>query len=173
MVTTKTKEFSEYARNPDIWLLAARRNLAVAEILKDLYRDPTTKERYPDLPAGCFFYAIYFHAALAIENAVKAVLISRDPTIVENGRLNTKKYKGWAKHKLLDPVKCILGSLSDEERRLLVKLEGFVWAGRYAVPVKAHELYDKEKMDIMTTATLEELAILRSLFDRLCQQIKR
>jgi hypothetical protein len=170
--TDQEKDFSEYARNPDIWVLAARRNLAVTELLMD-HRNALLATTGSDFyqSSGCY-YASYFHAGLAIENAVKAVLVSSDPDIVKNGRVNVKKFGSRTGHALLGPVQSILGSLTSEERRFLIKLEGFVWAGRYTVPIEAKELHDKKKMDIMSVTHLGERAMLRSLFERLCKQVK-
>jgi hypothetical protein len=153
-------------------VLAARRSLAVTELLMDhLDSLHTATERDFYQFSGCY-YASYFHAGLAIENAAKAVLISRDPSIIENGNLKVKKFGSGSGHALLDPVLSIFGSLFDEERHLLTKLEEFVWAGRYTVPTKADMLYDEEKMNIMRLSTPDERVILRRLIDRLCQQAK-
>ena len=91
ITTAQSQDFSTYARNPDTWILAARRSLAVTELLMDhldSLRTATERDFYQF--SGCY-YASYFHAGLAIENAAKAVLISKDPSIVENGSLNVKK----------------------------------------------------------------------------------
>jgi hypothetical protein len=173
ITTTQAKDFSAYARNPDTWILASRRNLAVTELLMDYLNilDTATERDFYQF-SGCY-YASYFHAGLAIENAAKAVLISHDPSIVNKSNLDIKKFGNRKGHALLDPVQSILGELSDYERRFLTKLEEFVWAGRYTVPTKADVLYDKKKMSIMRTSVSNERVMLRGLIERLCKKVKR
>lgn len=173
-ITAKQAEdFDAYARNPETWVIAARRNLAVAELL-NRHRDALRLAANPDFFefSGCY-YAGYFHAGVAIENAMKAVLVSRDPTIVSNGTLHVNKLGSRSGHVLLDPVESILGSLTEEEHRYVVKLEEFVWAGRYTVPTKADVLYDEEKINIVRLSTPEEINILRFLVERLIKCISK
>jgi len=173
-ITAKQSEdFDAYARNPETWVLAARRSLAVAELLTrhlNALRNAANRDFFE--LSGCY-YASYFHAGVAVENASKAVLVSRDPTIVSNGTLNVKKFGSWSGHALLDPLQSILGSLTDEERRYVMKLEEFVWAGRYTVPTKADVLYDEEKMNNVRLSTPEEMNILKSLVERLIKCISK
>lgn len=172
----QAQDFERYARNPEIWVLAARRNLAVARLLVKRSRELRLQElRLPTKPdffesSGCY-YAGYFHAGVALENAAKAVIISRDPTIVSKGTLNVKKFGCRSGHALLELTESILGTLTTKEHRFVMKLEEFVWAGRYTVPMKADVLYDDERMNIVRLATQDELDILQSLVDRMVSKI--
>lgn len=112
-----------------------------------------------------------FHAATAVENAAKAVLVARDPTIIENGTVNVKKFGNKSGHALIDPVRSILGELSGKEKRYLTKLQEFVWLGRYAIPMRADVLYDEEKMDVIRLTTPDEMDILHSLVERLISHV--
>lgn len=166
------ESFNRYARNPETWVLAARRNLAVAKLLfRHLEDSFSINSIISHEIAGCH-YASYFHAAMSIENATKAVLISNDPSIVSNGSLERKKFGGRSGHALVNPVETILGELTDKEKRFLIKLEEFIWAGRYTVPSKAEILYDKDKMNILRLSSFEEKEILDTLFEHLIQSIK-
>jgi hypothetical protein len=166
LTDAQVEDFTKYARNPETWVLAARRSLAVARLLRERADDlaHTTNRDFFEF-SGCH-YAGYFHAAMAVENALKAALISRDPTIVENGALNIRKFAGKSDHALLDSAVMVLGSLTDGERRLLTKLEEYVWAGRYTVPTKGDVLYDHDRMNNLRTSTADEVSILQSLVER-------
>ena len=173
LTNAQVEDFSKYARNPDTWVLAARRSLAVALLLMrrahELSR--TTNHDFFEL-SGCH-YAGYFHAAMAIENALKGVLVSRDPSIVADGALDIKKFGSKSGHALLDPALLILESLTDAERRFVAKLEEYVWAGRYTVPSRAEVLYDQDRMNNLRTSTFDEPEMLQSLVDRAIRQIGR
>jgi hypothetical protein len=170
----QTDDFNAYARNPETWLLAARRHLAVAEVLMDRVAALTLKQSRPfEEFSGCF-YAAFFHAGVAVENATKAVLVSRDPSIVSNGSLDRRKLGGKGGHGSLALVCSVLNDLSDSERRLLVKLQEYVvWAGKYTVPMSGKFLYDQEIVDIMRFSPADERETLRSLIMRLFAQVVR
>lgn len=171
LTSAQVEDFDKYARNPETWILSSRRSLAVADILsrhRASLRQTTNADFFES--SGCF-YASYFHAAVAVENAAKAVLIARDPNLVSNGSLNVKKFGNRSGHALLDPVQSILGALTDKETHYLIKLEEFVWAGRYAVPMKADVLYDEEKMNVLRLSTPDGTDILHSLVERLIKCI--
>jgi hypothetical protein len=167
LTPAQAEQFDRYARNPETWVFAARRNLAVTRLLMRHYdelRAVATRDMFES--SGCY-YASFFHAGLAIENASKAVLISRDPMIVSNGWLDTRKFGRQSGHALLNPVQLILGATSDEETSLLAKLESFVWAGRYSVPRKGDELFDREIMNNVRLSYPHEVDLIESLVERI------
>lgn len=168
LTPSQEDDFHQYARNPETWVLSARRNLSVVKILSrhlDDQRSPFIKHDVIEF-SGCH-NAMCFHAATAVENAAKAVLVARDPTVIENGTVNVKKFGNKSGHALLDPVRSIHGELSGKEKRYLTKLQEFVWLGRYAIPMRADVLYDEEKMDVMRLTMPDEMEILHSLVERL------
>jgi len=71
-------DYARYARRPDIWVVAARRSLAVALLLNRQCEELRVIRSNPLELEGCH-YASYFHAGVAIENAAKAVQVSRNP----------------------------------------------------------------------------------------------
>lgn len=170
----QTRDFAKYARNPEIWRISARRHLAVAKVLKDRTAVLGLKLNHSadefDEFSSCF-YAWYLHAGLAIENAVKAVLILKDPSLVLEGKLDQGKLKrlcGKSGHGLLVPVRSVLGELSESEYHLLVKLEEHViWAGKYTVPMFADDLYNEAKMNVLRTSPMDEFGLLKSVVGRL------
>ncbi len=169
----QAEDFSSYARNPETWVLAARRSLAVARLLMKRFDELRLSANRDFFESSGCYYAGYFHAGVAIENALKAVLISRDPTIVLNGTLDIKKFGSRSGHALLDPALSILGSLNDEEHHFIAKLEEFVWAGRYTVPTKADVLYDQQRMNNVRLSTPDELDILQSLVECIIKKISK
>lgn len=169
------RDFAKYARSPETWLSSARRHLAVAKVLMDRTAALRFSSDKIDEFSGCF-YAWYLHAGLAVENAVKAVLIVKDPNIVKlNGSLDIKKF-GKKQHSIRELVRSVLSELSESEEQLLMKLEEHVvWAGKYTVPIRADVLYNQSLMNVArTSSVLDELALVESivdLVDRLFEQI--
>jgi hypothetical protein len=163
-------DFAVYARNPETWIGGARGHLAVFEVLADhldrlRMQSPKPQHEF----SGCWF-AAYLHAGLAIENAVKASLVGKDPTTIEDGKIDRKKLGGRSGHGFIEMCERLLGSLSEVERRVLFKLEEFVvWAGKYNVPMRADVLYNQDSMNAMRTAPMNERELIRSLVMRLQQ----
>src|SRR5882762_5644393 len=171
ITSAQIDDFNAYGRNPETWALAARRSLAVAKVLMGRAEQLrlTADQNFFEF-SGCY-YAGYFHAGVAVENAAKALLISRDPTIVSKGAVDIKKFGGRTGHELLDLTQSAAIALSDAERRLVEKLEEFVWLVRYTVPRKADVLYDEKKMSNVRLSTSDEWDILHSLVDRIIASI--
>lgn len=167
LTKSQAKDFTAYAGDPNTWVLAARRNLAVAEVL---FARVEALSAVHDRPfhefSGCF-YASYFHAGVAIENAAKAVLIRRDPSIVSGGFLDKSKF-GKTSHALVELFHLANESLTDQERRLVVKLEQHVvWAGKYTIPLKPDVLYDNALMDTLRLSDPDEVGSIKRLVERL------
>lgn len=170
----QAKGFAAYARNPETWLLGARRHLAVAELLLDhVAALRTQSSQLFDELSGCH-YAGFLHSGLAVENAVKAVLVSEDPTIVLNDSLDRKKLGGKAGHGLRGLVQSVLNDLSEDELQLLSKLEEYViWAGKYTVPMNADVLCNESVMSVLRISPTHERDLIRSLVTRLSQKVQR
>jgi hypothetical protein len=172
LTEAQEEDFAVYARRPQTWLEGSRRHLAVFEVLSDRLDVPRMQSgASQDERSGCY-YAAYLHAGLAVENAVKASLIARDPSIIERGRIARKKLGDRSGHAFIAATEAILGSLSETERSILFKLEEFVvWAGKYTVPMDGAVLYDAESMQKLRTAPMNERAIVLSLVTRLHSSI--
>jgi hypothetical protein len=166
------KDYETYARNPENWIFAGRRNLAIAHLLSSKLREVSASETDNFYERSGCFYTSYFLAGVAIENALKAVMISRDPNIVANGKLEVKKFGSRTGHALLTPVNEIIGNLSEVEIKYLKKLEEFTWAGRYSVPTQPDSLYDEEKKSLARLSHPGEDEILNDLFERLVNAVE-
>jgi hypothetical protein len=168
LTEAQAADFAVYARRPATWLEGSRRHLAVYEVLSDRLESLNMQSgRSQDEFSGCF-YAAYLHAGLAVENAVKAFLVVKDPTIIEGGRIDRKKLGDRSGHSFVELTERILGSLSQTERDVLFKLEEHVvWAGKYTVPMKAEILYDQQQMNVLRNAPMNERELIRGLVARL------
>lgn len=169
LTEAQLSDFNLYATNPETWIFAAKKHLAVAQLLHNhqvvlRQKQSRSLEEY----SGCHS-AMYLHAGIALENAVKAVLINRDPTIIlSTGRLNKEKLGIRGGHALYDLVSKVLSSLTENEERYLQKLEEYVvWAGRYGLPTKASTLYDDDLINNMRQAGSDEQELLLQLFTKL------
>jgi len=170
--SSQPSHHDHYARDPATWVQDARRHLAVAELLvrrMDELRGAPSRDFYEF--SGCF-YSSYFHASVAIETAYKAILISRDPAIIENGGIRRGAFPQGG-HKLLAPVSQLVAQLSDDERYLLAKLEDYVELGRYSVPKDGDKLTDPSRMDRLRNAGLDEMGQIRRLVERLLAEVPK
>jgi len=74
-------DYARYARRPDIWVVAARRSLAVALLLNRQCEELRVIRSNP---------RELLSRGVAIENAANAVQVSRNPAIVSSGRLDKR-----------------------------------------------------------------------------------
>jgi hypothetical protein len=173
LTPSQLADFAVYARNPQTWIIAARRQLAVATVL---FEHLTTHRMTPDVSvaerSGCYG-AAYMHAGLAIENAAKAVFVSKDPTLVrEDGTLNRKKLGSSGGHGVRELAMAVLQDLSEDDKALLHKLEEHViWAGRYTIPMKAHILYNEQAMDLLRLSSARERPSVAAIVNRLIAKV--
>lgn len=166
-------DFVVYARRPETWVFAARRQMAVAQILLDRRAtySPFTRETVEER-SGCIA-AAYLHSGLAIENAAKAHLIQRDPMIIQaDGKLDKNKLGAKGGHGLIGLCELVLPDIDPKEYRLLAKLqEHVIWLGKYGTPTAAAPLYDNALMDIIRDSTPDEEGRIRSIFERLIDML--
>jgi hypothetical protein len=161
-------DFAAYARRPELWLEGSRRHLAVFEILtnrrEELFMRSGSSQ---DESSGCF-YGAYLHAGLAVENAVKAWFILKDPEIINAGKIDKDKLPTGSGHVIVRPSERILGPLSKIERDVLYKLEQHVrWIGKYTVPMRAEDLLNLDSLQRLRSAPINERELIRSLVNRL------
>ena len=168
LTEAQTADFAIYARRPATWLEGSRRHLAVYEVLSNQFdRLNMQPGRSQDEFSGCF-YAAYLHAGLAVENAVTAFLVVEDPTIIKDGRIDRKKFGDRGGHRFAKLAERILGSLSQTQREVLLKLEEYVvWAGKYTVPMNAEMLYGQARMSVLRSAPMNERELILDLVARL------
>jgi hypothetical protein len=165
-------DFAIYARRPETWAIAARRQLAVAQHLFAHEESLRSAQRSMFDERSGSHYAACLHAGLAVENAAKAALVARDPTVITNrGTIDKAKFGLGGGHGLRSIAQSVLSSLSRDEQMLLDKLQEYVvWAGRYTIPMNAEVLFDEERMDTIRVASLCEQNSIRQLVTRLLLQ---
>lgn len=135
--SSQAEIFEKCARQPYLWISSA-------EVLKDsadlvLARFRTALERAaPEredtkIDLGISLFPVYMMlVGLAVENLLKGVLISKDHSLVEGGRL--KKW-GGSGHDLTKLASDARLPLTNEEKELLARVAEFVrWAGKYPLP---------------------------------------
>jgi hypothetical protein len=169
--SAQAADFATYARRPETWAIAARRQLAVARHLFS-HEESLRRAKHDSFEerSGCH-YSAYLHAGYAVENAAKAALVARDPTLVtDRGTINRTKLGPCGGHGLRALAQSVLGNLSTEDLTLLDKLQEHVlWAGRYTVPMSAMVLFDEERMNTLRVAPFGERQRAADLVEKLLQ----
>jgi len=114
------------------------------------------KARTPNYPAAQLLYAY------ALENLLKGIMVSNDPTLVSGGKLNPKLQT----HDLLKLAKAAGFTLHAQEipiAEALAKLS--VWAGRYPVALFQNSFVTAPNADALLDYGSQH-PTLRELFDR-------
>lgn len=152
------EDFARYARNPETWALAARRQLAVA---LHLFAHEAALRKLPrasfEEMSGCH-YAAYLHAGFAAENAAKAALVFRDSSVItEHGTIDRSKLGLNGGHGVRSIAELVLSDWPTEDLTLLDKLQEYVvWAGRYTVPMNGEVLFDEARMNVLRNSPFGE-----------------
>ena len=164
--------FDDLARKPEIWLDESRCQMVVADALFDLFDKiiftGTIEER------NGYYKAAMFHAGLAIENAAKAVLVERDPNLIQNKRIGFKNLCGKSGHDILKGTQSALGILSPEQKRLLTKLKQFViWFGKYTLPLFGTDLDDHNLRQEMSLINAKDRIVIKDILKRLTDLVNK
>lgn len=102
----------------------------------------------------------------AFENLAKAVLITRDHSIVGDAKLG-KWPTDRGGHGFAKLIRSILCQLSPDEENLLLRLEEYVvWAGRYPIPKSLHDYKAAEEGRRFTLAG-SDVKLVEDMFSRL------
>jgi hypothetical protein len=174
-------DFVAWSRRPSAWVFGARAHLAVSEVLFDrahsLHMGRGAQHKsHQDVEelAGCW-QAAYLHAGLSVEQAAKAVLISRDHKIItDTGRIDRQRFPsaGPSGHAVSGIVPQLISALSPREVEILQKLEDhIIWKGKYAVPLNVEQL---EVTDVRVRGAahyLDDRATIRSIVERLLAMV--
>jgi len=165
-------EFARYARRPETWAIAARRQIAVAKHLfnrSDL-RVGDNGVSFDDRSGA--HYAAYLQAGFAVENAAKAALVNKDPTVItDRGTIDRTKLGTNGGHGLRGLAEAVLPDIPQEDLTLLEKLQEYViWAGRYTVPMNAQALFDGDRMNSLRLVPLGERERIFRLVESLLLQ---
>lgn len=164
--STYSDDFDNYARDPNIWLFESRCQIAVANVLFDSFDQKlvngTVEER------NGYYKTAMFHAGLAIENAAKAVLIKRNPNLIQNKKIDFKNMCGQSGHEILKCTKSAVGNLSPKQERLLTKLQQYViWAGKYTLPRNGIILDNHHLRQEMRLISKEDRTTINDILNRL------
>jgi len=141
--------FAEALSNPNSWLGTAANLILVCEkieteipvlwkgILDDKSELPTLFT-HPEKMEHRLLDTYLMLMGFAMENILKAIIVSQDPNAYKNKALRQKKLPADLDgHGLLELAASINFELDAEEKSVLGRLEDhLVWAGRYPVPTK-------------------------------------
>jgi hypothetical protein len=106
---------------------------------------------------------------LAFENLIKGIIIGRDPTIVDQQKVNTKYWNFRKGHGIAELAKTI-SRISRDEFQLLKRLEEYVfWAGRYPMPLKSGIYSNSQNPENLLTYLSTDSALIDCLFNKLCE----
>ncbi len=153
--------FLRKMRDPEEWFTEARSEQKTASVL--------FKEAETSFEVFMIFHRrAMFHAGLAIENAAKGAILKKKPDQIKDLSA-LKKIAGSGGHGLVNLAKEALGTLSEEERKVLRKLQEYViWYGKYPMPAKVDTLLDGELTQNMRVGNLaREIPLIESLLSRL------
>ena len=139
--------FERAAREPLAWQLVARELVYAANLLYKRYTEARPEEllkvKWPPPPIDLN----RFHASgrpvlllygLAIENLIKAVLISEGHSPVQNRRLNTS----FKTHDLTGLFRAGRLSLRSDVEKLLKRLQAAIESGKYPIPTQPAPVFD-------------------------------
>jgi hypothetical protein len=140
------EQFNVRAETPAIWALSARHLKHSADLIFDAYEIDLQQMARDVSPLELNNLEVASAATLlfglAIENLLKAIIISKEPKTVEDGKLRNWHGNG---HELILLAEKANIMLDEQQKDLLQRLVAFVeWAGRYPVPKKASKLSMKQ-----------------------------
>ena len=104
---------------------------------------------------------------LAVENALKGAIISKQPKLVENGKFDIKKIGGGKNnHGLNDLAENAQISMSPSRKDLLDRLTIYViWAGKYGAPFKEIDYKNAQQKKSLTLKFPSDLTIAREIIE--------
>ncbi len=140
------EQFNVKAENPAIWADSARRLKHSADLIFDAYEIDLQKVDNDVSPLELNNLEVAGAATLlfglAIENLLKAIIITRETKTVEDGKLRDWPGNG---HELILLAREANIMLDARQKDLLHRLVAFVeWAGRYPVPKKVTKISLKQ-----------------------------
>ena len=103
-------------------------------------------------------------AGLSLENLIKGILISQDPSIVNGGKFNW----GRKPHGLVSLFKQANVLVSSDEKMFLKRLEEFVaWVGRYPLPLATTPLFNRQDRNVPIVGLPDDSNTFNNLYNRL------
>ena len=168
------EQFKLGVLKPAIWVLEARRLRRSADIIFNAYYSDLKKIESGESPLDQFNLELCGCAtllyALALENAIKAVIIQNNPNFIENGKLKKWPSDG---HDLILLSKSASLSIDKCDEDLLRRFSSFIrWAGRYPIPKDSNQMRLKQISVPGGFVPLPLQIAERPNFDRLLKKIE-
>lgn len=161
--------FEMVGSDPSSWLHQAQLLKTSADLLYEQLRttqhnrgELTPSQRSHELMAGMHSYMML--TGFCLENLVKGILISRNPSLVNQQRIDPSLLSHEAISLLPSDI-----LLTDREKELLTRLQQYaIWSGRYPIPVRSHEFHQAQGKFKLYAA---DKAIVDNLFFRLSSYV--
>jgi hypothetical protein len=104
----------------------------------------------------------------AFENAIKGILVAKNPGLTKDGRLSDSAWKARGGHGISTFARD-LSSLDPREIDLLQRLEEYIeWAGRYSIPTKANKFVRAVTPQNRRTYYSNDPDLINKLFEKFC-----
>lgn len=168
-LSLSTETFVLRGKDPQAWLEQASGHRIMADMARrrlwelSASQEPAHVRRVETLACMRTYMMLM---GFAFENLAKAVLITRDHSIVSDTKLG-KWPTDRGGHGLAKLIRSILGQLSHEEENLLLRLEEYVvWAGRYPIPRSLRD-YKRAEEGRRFTLAGSDVKLVEDMFSKL------
>ncbi len=141
-----SEQFEAKGKSPSSWALQARRLSRAADVVFEAYLSDLRKMEGGCSPINLTNLETVGPATLlyglAFENLFKAVILKKEGTVIEDGKL--QKWPGSG-HGLVGLAERAEIQLPAAQRDLLSRLTAFIeWGGRYPIPMSADKMRLKQ-----------------------------
>jgi hypothetical protein len=141
-----SEQFEVKGESPSSWALQARRLTRAADLVFEAYRSDLRRMQEGCSPLDLGNLETVGPATLlyglAFENLFKAIILTKESAVIEDGRL--KKWPGSG-HGLVGLAERAEIQLTTTQRDLLSRLTAFVeWSGRYPIPMSDEKMRLKQ-----------------------------
>ncbi|WP_173218117.1 hypothetical protein [Paenibacillus alba] len=165
------KNFKAIGQQHTIWLMNAKDLKNSADVLLERIHEVNRRisEHEPvDLIEDTGVFKVYMLlAGLSLENVIKGLIISRNPTIVTDEEV---KFSGSG-HKLIELFRLVNISLNNDEIKFLELIEEFImWAGRYSLPKKSQYFQNRKSPNIPMIGIPRDSDMFNNLFSRIVEE---
>ncbi|MCC6744376.1 MAG: hypothetical protein IT175_11000 [Acidobacteria bacterium] len=167
-MTQRKKLYLSIGRDPSQWVAQSRYLKIAADALLPQLRDAFSKP--PTLPGNrerqlALYQAYMLQAGLAVENAVKAVVIASTPSLVTATGCSKVIPEGHG-HGFAAAIQRYI-AVSEDERSFLTRLEECVlWSSRYPIPLK-FTIYERAEDEQRRSITTRDPELLQAMLTRL------
>lgn len=169
-------QFEKAIRDPELWLLQARQFFLAGQLLcPHIRRRPSDHKREDRLnqQVGALRGALLLFA-LAVESALKAVIVLTGAPAVSAGRVTTKSWGGGGSgHDLSALARTASLTVSHAESALLLRYSKVaVWAGKYRYPNHEAEFLSAQQSTPHSLMLPSDARIVEGLLNK-CEKAVR